>query len=150
MIRVVQIENESVNKKMTLKEATRLAEELYLDLVSYTNNGITVYKIIDQKKLEFDQRKKKKASINKPKKTKTIKISYGIKDHDFFIKVKKADAFLEKGHPVILNMVIRGRQINFIGVAMKRCQQFIDALTHYSEYKKQMSKRNINYTIKPK
>ncbi len=100
---------------MPRKKALELAAEKSMDLVQVSydpKTKICTAKVIDfgkhqyeSKKLESEKRKKMKAKVQKE-----VKFGYNIWDHDLEMKVKKAKQFLDKWHPVKINVVLKWRE----------------------------------------
>jgi translation initiation factor IF-3 len=119
---------------MNTSEAIAMAQERGLDLIEVSPNANPpVTKFVDfdkyryhQKKLEQQQRKKqKKVDI------KGIRLSLRISDHDMAIKAKKANEFLEEGHKVKVDLLMRGREQAHPEMAFERVKLF---LTHIPSY----------------
>lgn len=100
---------------MPRAKALWLAQWKWLDLVQIAydpKTKICKAKIIDfgkhqyeTKKAESEKRKKQKAKLQKE-----IKFGYNIGDHDLDLKVKKWIEFLQKWHPLKVNVVLRWRE----------------------------------------
>lgn len=111
-VREVQlIDAEGENRGVTpIQEALQLAEEAGMDLVEVAENAKPpVCKIMDYGKLVY-QAKKKKAPTKAASAMKEISFSMKIGPHDIETKMKKARQFLEKGHKLRFNLILRGRE----------------------------------------
>lgn len=93
-----------------IQEALTLAEEAALDLVEVARNAEPpVCKIMDYGKLVY-QTKKKRSHSKSSTSLKEISFSMKIGPHDIETKMKKAREFLEKGHKLRINLILRGRE----------------------------------------
>jgi translation initiation factor IF-3 len=111
-VREVQlIDAEGENRGVTpIQEALQLAEEAGMDLVEVAENAKPpVCKIMDYGKLVY-QAKKKKPPTKSASAMKEISFSMKIGPHDIETKMKKARQFLEKGHKLRFNLILRGRE----------------------------------------
>lgn len=95
---------------VAIQEALKLAEEAGLDLVEVARNAEPpVCKIMDFGKLVYHAKKKKTPSKSSTS-LKEISFSMKIGPHDIETKMKKAREFLEKGHKLRINLILRGRE----------------------------------------
>ena len=97
-------------------EAIALAESQELDLVEISPNAVPpVCKILDYRKLLYDQKKKQKELKAKQAKVNMKEVRFGqnTDDHDFNFKLKHARKFLEEGNKVKAFVFFRGRTIVF-------------------------------------
>jgi len=93
-----------------IQEALRVAEEAGLDLVEVAKNSTPpVCKVLDYGKLAY-QAKKKKSQPSSHTAMKEVSFSMKIAVHDIETKMKKARQFLEKGHKLRINLILRGRE----------------------------------------
>lgn len=98
---------------MPTAQALALARERGLDLVE-VNPTVRppITKILDFGQFQYKQQKIAQAQKAKAKKVeiKGIRISLKIGEHDRQVRLKQANKFLEEGHKVRLEMVLRGRE----------------------------------------
>jgi translation initiation factor IF-3 len=93
-----------------IQEALAEAEEAGLDLVEVAANAVPpVCKIMDYGKMAY-QAKKKKVHVKSSSELKEISFSMKISEHDIDTKLKKAREFIEKGHKLRFNLILRGRE----------------------------------------
>jgi translation initiation factor IF-3 len=93
-----------------IQEALAEAEEAGLDLVEVAGNvSPPVCKIMDYGKMAY-QAKKKKVHVKSSSEMKEISFSMKISEHDIDTKLKKAREFVEKGHKLRFNLILRGRE----------------------------------------
>ena len=101
---------------VSLDEALKIARNLNLDLVEISPKAEPpVCKIIDYKKVIYDQKKKQKAIKSKAQKVVIKELRFGPNtgEHDFDFKLKHAKSFLDDGAKVKAFVFFRGRSIIF-------------------------------------
>jgi translation initiation factor IF-3 len=107
---------------MTPEAAMAVAEGKGLDLVEVAPLAQPpVCRIIDFGKFLYDE-KKKAAEARKKQKTivvKEIKLRPKIEEHDFQVKKRHMEEFLEEGHKVKVTVRFRGREIVHPEMAQK-------------------------------
>ena len=94
-------------------EALSKAKEAGVDLVMINPNADPpVAKIVDYGKLKYAAEKKKKenAKNNKANEVKEIKMSYKIDTHDYDVRKKAAEKFLNAGNRIKVVIQFRGRE----------------------------------------
>jgi len=99
---------------LPISEALKKAKELNADLVEVASSANPpVCKIIDFKKFKYLEAKKqqKEKKLSKKIKTKEIRLTPFIAQHDFDFRIKRAEKFLAKGHKVKITVRFHGRQI---------------------------------------
>lgn len=99
---------------MTLEKAIELADEKELDLVEIAPQAVPpVCKIIDYGKYRFELKKKEKEQKKKQKVVHLKELTMGptIEKHDYEVKLKQAQKFLEEGDKVKFTVKFKGRQI---------------------------------------
>jgi len=116
---------------MPTSEALRLAEERGLDLVE-VNPTVrpSIVKIMDFGQFQYRQSKIAQAQKAKVKKVeiKGIRLSFKIGEHDKQMRIKQAQKFLNEGHKVRLEMVLRGREKAHLDLAREIMDKFINEL----------------------
>ena len=99
-----------------IQEAVKLAFEQGLDLVEVSPNASPpVCKIIDYGKYKY-QVQKKQAEAKKKQKTfevKEVKLRPGIEDHDYVVKLKSIQRFLNGGDKVKITLRFKGREMAY-------------------------------------
>ena len=96
------------------KEAIKEAYELGLDLVVVSPNADPpVAKIMDFGKYKYEVQKKKSEARKKQTVivVKEIKIRPGIEEHDYQVKMRAINRFLEEGDKVKVTLRFRGREM---------------------------------------
>jgi translation initiation factor IF-3 len=97
-----------------IQEALRMAEEAGLDLVEVASStSPPVCKIMDYGKMAY-QTKKKKTHAKSQTGLKELSFSMKISEHDIETKLKKARQFIEKGHKLKFNLILRGREKAYV------------------------------------
>lgn len=94
--------------------AFKKAQEYDLDLVEVAPNAQPpVCRIMDFAKFKYEQEKREREAKKHQKhaQLKEIRISPRIDVHDYQIKLKHIQEFLEKGHKVRIRMMFRGREV---------------------------------------
>ncbi len=100
---------------MPLREALRLATEQQLDLVEVAPSAKPpVCRLMDFGKYKYEQQKRDKETKKKQKiiTIKEVKLRPNIEDHDFHVKAKNAQRFLEDGDKVKVTIMFRGRELS--------------------------------------
>ena len=99
-----------------VQDAVKLAFEQGLDLVEVSPNASPpVCKIIDYGKYKY-QVQKKQAEAKKKQKTfevKEVKLRPGIEDHDYVVKLKSIQRFLNGGDKVKITLRFKGREMAY-------------------------------------
>ena len=119
---------------VTKSEAMNLAQKAGMDLVEVSPNAEPpVCKILDFGKYKYELQKKKAEAKKKQKvvEVKEIQLRPMIDPHDFGIKCKAIQRFIEEGNKVKIIMRFRGRELSHqnIGyeILMKVKTQFEEA-----------------------
>lgn len=107
-------------------------------LVGY-NDGVPTLKILDFGAMSFKKKKRSK-NQHKPKKPKIFKIRPNIGIGDLKNKAKSAANNLSKGHVVIIDVVLKGRENHYIDLG-------IDALTSFKDEIKEFGNFNMDDKI---
>jgi len=100
---------------MPLRDALRMAAEQQLDLVEVAPTAKPpVCRIMDYGKFKYEQQKRDKEVKKKQKvvTVKEVKLRPNIEDHDFNVKKKNAERFLEDGDKVKVTIMFRGRELS--------------------------------------
>lgn len=109
--REVRVIHGEKNVVMDTKEAIKLAQSAGMDLVEIAENANPpVCRIIEYGKYKYEQSKKKKASESHKQKTKEIQLRIAIDEHDYGIKLARAERFLAQGDKLVVQLRFRGRE----------------------------------------
>ena len=120
-VRVVDADGEMVGV-VTVQEGIELAFEAGLDLVEVSPNADPpVCKILDYGKFKYEAQKKASEARKKQKviEVKEIKMRPGIDQHDYDVKMRAVNRFLEDGDKVKLTIRFRGREMAHQDLGMK-------------------------------
>jgi len=121
---------------MKTSEALALAQSKGLDLVEVNPSvSPSMVKIMDYGKYLYKKAKsdRKQKSRQKTSELKSIRFAYRTGQHDLEVKAKKVDKFLEKGHKVRVDMMIRGREKAHPNIAREKLDKFLAVIKE--EYK---------------
>tara|TARA_A100001037_G_scaffold244266_1_gene225150 strand:- start:748 stop:1173 length:426 start_codon:yes stop_codon:yes gene_type:complete len=124
------------------KEAIKEAYELGLDLVVVSPNADPpVAKIMDFGKYKYEIQKKKSEARKKQSVivVKEIKIRPGIEEHDYQVKMRAINRFLEEGDKVKLTLRFRGREMAHHELGSKildRVQEDLDSIAKVEQFPK--------------
>jgi translation initiation factor IF-3 len=100
---------------MSVRDALRIAAERQLDLVEVAPMAKPpVCRIMDFGRFKYEQQKRDKEAKKKQKivTIKEVKLRPNIEDHDFNVKKKNAQRFLEDGDKVKVTIMFRGRELS--------------------------------------
>ena len=114
-----------------LKEALAKAEAVGLDLVEMAQNSSPpVCKILDYGKFKYLTSKRKNEAKKKQKniEMKEIKIRPGIEKHDYMVKLRNMQKFLNEGDKVKVTLRFRGRENAHIDIGQKLLERVKDDL----------------------
>jgi translation initiation factor IF-3 len=113
MVRLVDQTGEQVGV-VAIGRAREMADEVGLDLVEVSPNADPpVCKLLDLGKFKYDAQKKA-AEARKRQKTvdiKEIKMRPGINQHDYDVKMRAINKFLDEGDKVKVTLRFRGREM---------------------------------------
>lgn len=99
------------NAVMPTKRALAKAKELGLDLVEVAGNARPpVCRIVDYGKWRYEQSKQKKDKKKATVKEKEIKFRVRIEEHDYRMKLARAEDFLAHGCKLRMQLQFRGRE----------------------------------------
>ena len=130
MVRLVDQTGEQVGV-VTIARALEMADEVGLDLVEVSPNADPpVCKLLDYGKFKYDAQKKA-AEARKRQKTvdvKEIKMRPGINQHDYDVKMRAINKFLEEGDKVKVTLRFRGREMVHQELGMKVLDRVRDDL----------------------
>ncbi|CAN6841357.1 unnamed protein product [Brassica oleracea] len=109
-------------------EAVRRAEDAELDLVILSPDADPpVVKMMDYSKYRYEQQKKKKDQQKKTTRMdlKELKMGYNIDQHDYSVRMKAAQKFLQDGDKVVKVIVsMKGRENEFRNIAIELLRRF--------------------------
>jgi translation initiation factor IF-3 len=123
---VIDEEGKNIGE-MDTRDALALAKEKELDIVEVQPKANPpIAKILDFGQMQYEQEKTKSKQKARQKKvdTKAIRISFRISDHDKATKQKQAEKFLEQGHKVKIDVVLKGREKAYVSEAKENMESF--------------------------
>ena len=134
-------------------EALKLAREVGLDLVEIAPTARPpVCRILDFGKYKYEQSKKgKDGKKHATSKIKEVKLRVRIEQHDYMVKLKRAEDFLDKGNKVKLTLSFRGREFEHTDLGFDVMNRAIRDLKHIgvNESEARMAGRNIITIVAP-
>lgn len=133
-VRVIDEDGQQLGVMKT-SEALALAEERELDLVEVSPQAQPpVVKLINFDKYRYHQKKLEQQQKKKIKKidVKGVRLSLRISEHDMSIKAKKASEFLEEGHKVKVDLLMRGREQAHPEMGFEVIKKFLSFVPSYS------------------
>lgn len=115
---------------LNLSQALKAAYERNLDLVQITEKLVPpVCKIIDYGKYLYRLKKKSKGGqTTKAGEIKGIRLTFAISPHDLQTRVRQSAKFLEKGHKIKVEIILRGRQRGLRNFARAKMEEFVAQL----------------------
>ncbi len=95
-----------------ISKALQMASEAGLDLIEVNPTASPpVVKILDFGQFKYEQEKKSKSSSKSKKaEQKEIRLTVRISPHDLNMRVEQGRKFLEKGHPLKAELLLKGRE----------------------------------------
>lgn len=118
--------------QVTVAEALAKARELELDLVEVNPQAkLPVCKIMDYGQFKYEKEKKahKQKIAQKKIDTKGIRLSVRISRNDLEMRINQAAKFLEKGHKLKLELVLKGRERTHPEKAVEIINSFVAELS---------------------
>lgn len=115
----------------SLSEALNLANEAGLDLVCVAPKAVPpVAKIMDFGSFKYKKEKelKKQKSSGKQTDIKTIRLSLRIGKHDLDFRIDQAQGFIEREDKVRIEMMLKGREMQYANKAFEIINGFITEL----------------------
>ena len=156
-IREVRVTDENGEQLgiMQTRDALRLAEERHLDLVEVAPKARPpVCKIMDFGKYRYEQQKRDKEARKKQKVVtiKEVKLRPNIEQHDFDVKLKNAQRFIEEGNKVKVTIMFRGRELSHPEIGNTVLDKIAKALgdTVSVERAAKLEGKNMTMILSPK
>ncbi|MDE0825919.1 MAG: translation initiation factor IF-3 [Akkermansiaceae bacterium] len=150
-VRVVSAGGEQLGV-MNTREAVEKAKILGLDLVEVTSStDPPVCKVVDYGKYKYEQSKLKKGKSKAATKMKEVKFRPRTEEHDYNVKLGRAEAFLEGGHKLRVALQFRGREnahreVGF--VVMERIKKDLKSMANVDQDAR-LAGRNILMILSP-
>jgi translation initiation factor IF-3 len=130
-----------------------VATEQGFDLVEVSPNvDPPVCRLMDYGKFKYQQSKKVQEKTHHTVHTKEIKLRPFTGEHDFEVKMRHVLEFLEKGDKVKINVVFRGRELQFKEQGEAMLAKVIEAVGEHGATEKNaaMEGRSMVMMITPK
>jgi translation initiation factor IF-3 len=136
-------------------EALTMAAQAGLDLVEIAPNADPpVCKILDYGKFKYEEQKKKNEARKKQKviEVKEIKLRPSIDDHDYEVKMRSMNKFIEEGDKVKVTMRFRGRELAHQELGMDVLMRVRDDLDKVAKIEQhpRMEGRQMTMVMSPK
>ncbi len=122
-----------------LAKGLELASQHELDLVEVAAEARPpVCRIMDFAKFKYDQEKKEREAKRHQKQAqlKELRVKPNIEEHDYQIKLRHAQEFLEEGNKVKINLFFRGREMTHKELGKRILDQFITDLSGKGQLEK--------------
>ncbi len=136
-------------------EALTMAADAGLDLVEIAPGADPpVFKILDYGKYKYEEQKKKNEARKKQKiiEVKEIKLRPSIDIHDYAVKMRSMNKFIEEGDKVKVTMRFRGRELAHQELGMNvlmRVKEDLDGIAKV-EQTPRMEGRQMTMVVSPK
>src|ERR1700733_48835 len=140
---------------VTRNEALGMAERAGLDLVEVAPGADPpVCKVLDYGKFKYEEQKKKNEARKKQKviEVKEIKLRPSIDDHDYAVKMRSMNKFIEEGDKVKVTMRFRGRELAHQELGMNVLIRVRDDLDQIAKVEQmpRMEGRQMTMVMSPK
>ena len=129
-VQVIDDKGTQLGKMPTFK-ALELAKERGLDLVEVgPQSQPPIAKIMDYGKYMYrKERQEKGQTKQKDQEMKTVRVGLKTGDHDLKFKSEQIDDFLKEGHPVKIELTLRGREKALAGMGKDRLLNFLKLIS---------------------
>ena len=137
---------------MNTREAVSKAQSIGLDLVEIAEKANPpVCKIIDYGKYKYEQSKLKKKTPKSSNKMKEIKFRVRTGEHDYNIKLGRAEDFLDQGHKCRFVLQFRGRENAHRELGFEVLEKIIEDLKSMAQVdqKPRLSGRAVAMILSP-
>lgn len=126
----------------SLSEALNLAKDKGLDLVEMKEEkDFSICKLLNYGKYLYQQNKNKKQKAQKVKQMKEIKLRPVTEKADLDTKVNHIKDFLSSGHPVKINVVFKGRELNMLSMGENVINSIIEEIKEFCTIKKEVNRQ---------
>ena len=112
-------------------EALKMAKEKGLDLVEVgPQMKPPIAKIMDYGKYMYRKEKQEKGGVKqKDQEVKTVRVGFKTGEHDLKFKSEQIDDFLKEGHPVKIELTLRGREKALAHMGKEKLINFIKLIS---------------------
>lgn len=140
--------------ELNRNDAIRRAQEQDLDLMQVGENpNYAICKILNYQSWKYheDKKRQKQEFKNRSQDLKTINFRPVTGDHDFLLKVKKINEFLEDNHKVKVCIKLKSREASMRSVNEEVVNRIQEALQEFGvlDSKVNWSPKEINFIMKP-
>jgi len=125
-------------------KALEIAREKGLDLIEIAPNvRPPVCRIMDYGKYQYQKSREERQQKTKQKKIeiKGVRNRLRTGQHDLEVKVKQANKFLDRGHKVKIEMILRGREKALLAIAKEKLNKFIELISPDIEIEKEAERQ---------
>jgi translation initiation factor IF-3 len=112
-------------------EALKLAQDKNLDLVEVSPQAKPpIAKIMDYGKYMYRKEKQEKGQARqKDQEMKTVRVGFKTGAHDLKFKSEQIDGFLKEGHPVKIELTLRGREKALAYMGKEKLETFLKLIS---------------------
>jgi len=112
-------------------DALRMAYERDLDLVEVgASSQPPIAKIMDYGKYIYRKEKQEKGAVKqKDQEMKTVRVGFKTGAHDLKFKSEQIDGFLKDGHPVKVELTLRGREKALAYMGKQKLETFLKLIS---------------------
>jgi translation initiation factor IF-3 len=116
---------------MTVSDALKLAHERSLDLVEVgPQTKPPIAKIMDYGKYIYRKEKQEKGQTKqKDQEMKTVRVGFKTGVHDLKFKSEQIDGFIKDGHPVKIELTLRGREKALANMGREKLDNFLKLIS---------------------
>ncbi|MFH1061482.1 MAG: translation initiation factor IF-3 [Candidatus Omnitrophota bacterium] len=153
-VRLVGAEGEQIGI-VSIFEAVKKAKDIELDLVEVAPDSVPpVCRIMDYTKFRYDQKKQQREAKKKQRvvQTKELRLKPKIGEHDYLVKLKALQKFLEHHDKVRVRMTFRGREMAHMEFGQKILDRIVVDAAEFGDLERAPIRegRNVILTFKPK
>ncbi len=130
--------------ELPIEKALEIAEEREFDLVEIAPNAnppVAKLLTLSSYLYQREKQRKKQKKVGKILDVKSIRLSIKIGDHDLATKVGQTDRFLEKGHKVKIELILRGREMSKMDLANETVKKFLGMLSISYQKEQELSRQ---------
>lgn len=139
--------NDGTVEVLPIAKALERAEDEGLDLIEVSPKANPpVCKLMDFGTFKYQKEKeaKKQRAASKEVEVKGIRLSFKIGTNDLDVRRKQASKFLDKGHKIRIEMILRGREKAHFDRAKEVIDTFIESLKQDHDVKVESPVKKVN------
>ncbi|KAI8471574.1 MAG: translation initiation factor IF-3, N-terminal domain-containing protein [Monoraphidium minutum] len=148
-VRVQGLDREDLGV-MAADEARQIAREEGLDLVMISPDAAPpVCRIISFSKFKYESERatKQKQKASKGVEIKELRLRPVTETHDYAVKLKQAQGFLQKGSKVKVSMAFSGRELRFKDQGKELILRFVEDLTSEGKVDGAINFKTSNFSV---